>query len=589
MKVTLTECAEWIRKKAHEKPFARLVAHFLNRSFHGGAEADSEELDFSIGLLLMLLPIPGIFVSVFFYDKYSTLLQILRKELIRDPYSASLGDEYLFIVVSMVITGIIAVWRWDSVLLDRRDFANLAHLPVSAAKLFSANLLAVLFLTALFAFEVNIGSALLFPVVVSSSYPQFSIYAGFALGHALGVILASVFTFAFVIGLIGLLMFCLPYRTFRRVSQYLRILLVVLFMSLLMTSFLVAPLLQKLPQDAGSIIRFLPPVWFVSLCEDIRHPAALIFHHLGMVGLQALALTAVCSASFYALSHRRCFLKIPETVQISAAKRSIFLTLLMRAADLLHLLTPAKRACFTFALQTLARSEKHFTALGAFAGMGLLLSAQTMMTSGLGGIESSRRIPGPGFLSIPLIFVYCLVVGLRVVFEMPATLRANWIFKLQLDTNDAESLTLGRSIAWTFLAPCMLLVYFPAYIWVWGWGLATIHLGFVLVMTALLIETIMGQLNKIPFTCSLPVFKENAFVIVLLLAFGFYVFVRGGSFLEYIAMLYPIRGIFLVILLGAWWLIIRQYAANRLDIDKRLIFEEAPVDSVQLLGLDGRN
>jgi hypothetical protein len=217
----------------------RLVGHFVNRSLRGGAESDSEELDFSTGLLLMLLPVPGTFVSIIFYDKYSTFLQWIRKDLTMEPYSASLGDEYLFIVVSMVLTGVIAVWRWDSILLDRRDFANLVHLPVSAWKLFTANLVAILFLTMLFALEVNIGSTVLFPLVVSSSYPELSIYAGFAAGHAIGVGLASVFTFAAVVALIGLLMFSLPYRVFRRVSQYLRIALVLFFLFLLMTSFMV--------------------------------------------------------------------------------------------------------------------------------------------------------------------------------------------------------------------------------------------------------------------------------------------------------------------------------------------------------------
>jgi len=249
MKSAWNRWRAWARKQAAERPFVRLVGHFVNRSLRGGAESDSEELDFSTGLLLMLLPVPGTFVSIIFYDKYSTFLQWIRKDLIMEPYSASLGDEYLFIVVSMVLTGVSAVWRWDSILLDRRDFANLVHLPVSTWKLFTANLAAILFLTMLFAFEVNIGSTVLFPLVVSSSYPEFSIYAGFALGHAVGVGLASVFTFAAVVALLGLLMFSLPYRVFRRVSQYLRIALVLFFLFLLMTSFMVGPLTGRLKEN----------------------------------------------------------------------------------------------------------------------------------------------------------------------------------------------------------------------------------------------------------------------------------------------------------------------------------------------------
>lgn len=436
-------------------PFIRLVGHFADRSIRGGAESDSDELDFSTGLLLMLLPTPGAFISIFFYDKYSTLLQLLRKDLITDPYTASPGDEYLFVVISVVVTGIIAVWRWDSMLLDRRDFANLVHLPVSAGKIFLANLTTVLILTLVFAIEVNIGSTVLFPIVVSSSYPQFSIYANFAAGHALAV--ASVFTFAAVVGLIGMLMFSLPYRVFRRVSQYSRVWLVLFFLSLLMTSFVVAPLVRNLAQNPGSIIRYLPTVWFLSLCEAVRHPAPPVFQHLALRGLQALGAMAIFALAAYTMSYRRCFLSIPETVERISPKGGFFLPLLLRMASRFYLPTPARRACFGFALQTLTRSEKHFTALGAFVGMGVLLCAQTLMTATHTGGEMGMRIPEAALLSIPLILVYCLVVGLRFIFELPADLRANWIFKLQIDGGSGESVALGRALLWTFLAPFLLL------------------------------------------------------------------------------------------------------------------------------------
>jgi hypothetical protein len=580
---------EWARSKAEARPFLRLVGHFLNRCFRGGAESDSDDMDFSTGLLLVLLPIPGIFVSIFFYDKYSTLLQFIRRDLVLDPYSASLGDEYLFVVVSMFVTGIIAVWRWDSILLDRRDFANLVHLPISASKLFLANLVAILFLTALFAFEVNVGSSLLFPVVVSSSYPEFSSYLGFAAGHAAAVALASVFTFVSVIALIGLLMSCLPYRMFRRVSQYLRILLIVFFLFLLMTSFVIAPLIRNLMREPGSLICFLPPVWFVSLCETIRHPSAPIFQRFGRMGLLAATASAILAIVAYTLSFRRCFLSIPETVEATEPKSVSLLPLVLRIAGRFYLPTAGRRASFLFVMQTLTRSEKHFTALGAFVGMGLLLSAQTMLNATREGIEASGEIPSPGFLSIPLILVYCFVVGLRLVFEVPADLRANWIFKLHLDPEAPESIALGRALAWTILAPFLLLVCFPGYLYAWGWQVAMLHIIFVTLMSGLLVETMMLGLRKIPFTCSLPLFKENAFVVLFFLILGFTLFVRAGAFLEYLALLYPLRIFILVIALGAWLLAIREYRANRLDMDKKLIFEETPVETVQLLGLDGRN
>ena len=479
----------------------------------------------------------------------------------------------------------IAVWRWDSILLDRRDFANLVHLPISAWKLFTANLAAILILTMLFAFEVNIGSTVLFPLVVSSSYPEFSIYAGFALGHAVGVGLASVFTFAAVVALIGLLMFSLPYRVFRRVSQYLRIALMLFFLFLLMTSFIVGPLTSRLKENPGSIVRLLPPVWFLSLCEMMRHAAAPVYQHLGTLAWLALAGTIVLAGMAYGLSYRRCFLSIPETVEGSVSRRGWLMPVLLRIANRWYLSTPARRACFAFVVRTLTRSEKHFTALGAFVGMGLLLGAQTLMTATHDGTEMGGQIPAPALLSVPLILVYCLVVGLRFIFEIPADLRANWIFKMQIDAGAGESVALGRALAWTILAPLLIVACVPAYAYGWGWQVALLHLGYVGVMTWLLVETLIVRLRKIPFTCSLPMFKENAFVVLFLLFLGFYLFVRAGAFLEYVAFVDPVRTIIPGIVLGGWWLVIRQYRKNLLEIEKEIIFEEVPVETVQLLDL----
>lgn len=116
-----------------------------------------------------------------------------------------------------------------------------------------------------------------------------------------------------------------------------------------------------------------------------------------------------------------------------------------------------------------------------------------------------------------------------------------------------------------------------------------LHIIFVTLMSGLLVETMMLGLRKIPFTCSLPLFKENAFVVLFFLILGFTLFVRAGAFLEYLALLYPLRVFMLVIALGAWLLAIREYRANQLDMDKKLIFEETPVETVQLPGLDERN
>ena len=64
--------------------------------------------------------------------------------------------------------------------------------------------------------------------------------------------------------------------------------------------------------------------------------------------------------------------------------------------------------------------------------MGVLLGAQTLRTATDAERSVDPRIPQAAFLSIPLIMVYCLVVGLRFIFGLPADLRR----KLDLQTTN---------------------------------------------------------------------------------------------------------------------------------------------------------
>ena len=95
--------------------------------------------------MLSLLALPGALYSTLLFEKYSTLLLWMRGQHNFDPVTATVPDEYFFIVLSMVVTGAVAVWRWDSIFPDRRDYVNLVPLPISTRVIFLANLTAILF------------------------------------------------------------------------------------------------------------------------------------------------------------------------------------------------------------------------------------------------------------------------------------------------------------------------------------------------------------------------------------------------------------------------------------------------------------
>ena len=108
----ITEAIERISirwKENGQRPFWRMVRLFVDRIFRGGGDSDSEGLDLGVGLVLTLLALPGGFVSLFLLDKYGTFLQWLRGATNVDPLLVVFPDEYFFIVLSMTVTGAVAV------------------------------------------------------------------------------------------------------------------------------------------------------------------------------------------------------------------------------------------------------------------------------------------------------------------------------------------------------------------------------------------------------------------------------------------------------------------------------------------------
>src|ERR1700735_232063 len=178
----ITEVMEEIFRRWEERsqrPFWRMVRLFIARIFRGGGDSDAEGLDLGIGLVLTLLAMPGGFVSLLLLNKYGTFLQWLRGTTNVDPLLVVLPDEYFFIVLSMTVTGAVAVWRWDSIFPDRRDYLNLVPLPISRWTIPLANFVAVMFLAGLIAVDANAASAVLFPLAVGSTQTQFIFFARF--------------------------------------------------------------------------------------------------------------------------------------------------------------------------------------------------------------------------------------------------------------------------------------------------------------------------------------------------------------------------------------------------------------------------
>ncbi len=576
-----------------QKPFYRLVRHCVDRIFDAGGTGDGE-FDIGIGVLLAILAAPGAFIAFALSSKYGSFFLWFRgfflhdaSSLHFDPSAASLPDEYFFVVLSMAVAGAVAIWKWDSLLPDRRDYVNLVPLPIPSRHIFSANLLALLLLAAILALDINAASSVLFPLLASSSRGMIGYTVLFFSTHLLAVVLAAAFGFFGVLALLGTLMAFLPYRIFRKSSVYIRCGLIVFFVALLTTSFSGPRKVERFQQTSRSWSAFPPPAWFVGLCQSLRGLHSPLFIALGRAAFSASAGAFVVAVAAYALSYKRCFLRSAETMIVLPVGGGTLARFVFRLFDRTILRGPFQRAGYRFVLKTLFRSETQSIAWIGFTGIGIIVASQRVFAVTLRYAPFGGG-PSADLLGVPLILTYFLMFGLRLAFEIPASLRANWTFRFAVDPCAAQSLALARRVMLTFEAP-LLLVCLGVCARFWGWRVALTHSLVVAAMAFLLAETLLLGFRKIPFTCTPPPFKQTSIVAVLLYVVGFYVYVGTIPALEQRAFdsRFPFEQLMAILLLF-WGTCLYAAHKNQIEPDRRLIFEDALPPAVEALDLTFR-
>lgn len=565
-----------------EAGFSRLIRLFMGRMFSPGNDTGEGELSLSMGFVLALLPLPGAFYSVFLFEKYSTLLQWMRGGHLNDPATAAIPEQYFFIVLSMATTGILAVWRWDAIFPDGRDYVNLVPLPITTRTIFLANFSTVFLLALLLAIDVNSGSAVLFPLALAASIDSFSFFLHFLWVHVCVVVAASVFTFLSVMFVIGLFATVFPQRAFRRASPYIRAAIVGCLVAMLAGSFTVPAQLEEIP---GSLLRFLPSVWFVGLAQRMR--VGTTNSPLAMVGRSALPATLVVllgATLLYLISYRKSFMQISEANDKAENGWRDYSSWMFRALDATVLRSPFQRAGYRYAIKTLLRSEQHSLVVGGAACAGVVIAAQFAFSSFDHGHLTMGIIPAPSMLALPLVLSYFMILGVRFAMEVPADIRANWIFQLYLNRRNPEASSLATKIILSFIVP-LLVIAVPLYTFRWGMRVGALQ-GFVLALWSyLLTKFLVLKFRKLPFTCPYPLFRESGIVMGISYVLGFFLFVVATSYLEVSALVNRAALITILGIVAAGLYLSRRLRQEIPEVDLELIFAESLSTNFELLNL----
>ena len=544
----------WLRRPVRRfarRPFGRLVGHFLQKLVRGGQDEDSE-LDLGAGILLGLLAAPGAFASMLMLDKYSAFLNWMRGRLGQDLYVTSVSDKHLFICVAMAVAGIVTVLKWDQILPDQQDYLNLAPLPVSSRRILFANALAILAAVVVVALDVNLIPTVIFPMfVTAAARAPSSESLSFAAVHSVIVTLASLFSIASIFAILGTLSAVLPRGTFRSGSPWLRGALLLGMIALLVSGFAPPP-----------VSPYLPQAWFLGLYQVIQNRPTPFYLEVAPWALWGLLAVLAIDVLAYGLSYRRRFAEVLE-----GAKKPSDQPLLRVILRIFDRFAPRRagfgRAAHQFIVRALLRSEAHRLAIAVAIGLGWMAGSA-------------------------LAAAYVLILGLRIAFDLPAAVRANWIFRLTLDAQHSETAGVARRAMLAFLTPLVLGPALAVGWWQSGMVVAIGHTAYVLALSMILMEVLLAGYRKLPCTCPMPGFRDHFLMLCLLQLVGFVVFTRIGAALERWMWAAPWRfALVPLAMFGAWRWNRRRLADAREagELEEGLMFENTVVRAVTRLDL----
>jgi len=564
---------KWTAAKRH--PWVKLVLLFTLRMF-GGGDSDSNEGGAGIGAILVLLAMPGILVSLLLLEKYGSLIRFLRGQGAFDPFVSTIPDEYFFIVLSMGVIGSVILWRWETIFPDKRDFQNLVHLPISLGRIFLANLVAIGLFALLLIVVTNLASSILFPVAVLESEGTIKDFFPFAFGHAVTIFAAGVFTAVAIFAALGTLMAVLPYGMFRVASLVAKFVIAIALLILLVLGGSVPDTLAKEVHPSGLNLGYLPTVWMLALAQTLwghntdAHVSEMARRAVNVSGTLFFIVLVTYWAGF-----RKSFQRIPEFAERSALPRwrrpSSFAPLRVETL----LLTNAVRACYRFALRTLFRSGTHVQLMLAVIALGAITVAKLVLDFYAAHTLSEKTSAYDSLLCLPFLVGFLILCGLRLAFEIPVDIRANWTLKFWLDPAKQQARSIARAVMYSLCLSWLIPITVVYSVRLWGWIDGLLHTLFFGVCALLLIEVLIVKYRKIPFTCVFPSYKSHSPLVLALYLLGFIFFGTYIPHLESEALTSRWDMLWFLPVLSGIYLGLKTYRRQMLDMDKSLIFEES--------------
>jgi hypothetical protein len=465
------------------------------------------------------------------------------------------ADRMVLVTLSMMAIGVVGLIIWDGVFPDRRDVRILGPLPVRGWRFVVARLAALGRVYLIFAAPLCLLQSIVFPMVVAGYGDPVPRWHGI-LAHLLTVLMAYTFVFTSLIAIQCLLLLSFG----RRAAQHVSVAFQLLFAVGIVQLIVFLPDLGRLLREGGraheglSAVSALPPTWFFGLYE------------LSTVGLYW--------ASYGVLSRRALEGPLPRPRR----KKGEHLAGVLRLLPAPRFNAPLRAAIRQFSIRTITRSRYHRMMLAIYAGVALAIIFSSWISVAVrdGGIRQWR--PGVPMLSMPLIFQFLMLIGIRVVIAVPSEPRARWVFRVAEPADRVAAITGARDAMMVLVvAPTAAFALAQGLIF-WSVPAALSHTAFCWVIGRLFADLLLMRTDKLPFACTYFPGKSRVFTLWPLYVMAFFLYTLLLAALDLALIGYP-RGWVWFGLVAACLIALVAFAHRRvLSTATGLRFEEEDPD-----------
>ncbi len=402
-------------------PLLILTRHFFRRLFLNETVFFEEQaIQKTIGIIAILSIFPAYIAESLLF------INLLERER-----GTAWSETALFTTLIMLLIGLITLFEWDVIFLDRRDFQNLRPLPLRPLSVFPAKFLSLVLFVGLFAAGINSLSSLVFAMYLSESR-GYGLLAGFLLLliHLLVMLAAGGFIFFSMALLVGLFNILLRGKFFSGLLDTIRFGLIVahiffLYFFVLDTKWIQERFenIQALKNTPTPFMMNYPPLWFTGLYQVLSGNREPFFQELASRAL--LSLSAVIGAFFLLalISYSRYLKKVsPEGAR--HLRPSIVRKIFEPVLNFTILRDPGQRGSFWFYHSVLNRSRIHRNKIIIYFSLGLGLSLILPVSTG----RYFWKYQAGNMLSLPLVLSFFLLVGAKEASSLPANQPASWVF-----------------------------------------------------------------------------------------------------------------------------------------------------------------